>query len=139
MVTRGILDTSTVVDLPAVNVEDLPDEPLITTITLAELTIGPLVARTVQQRATRQGVLQQAEATFEPIPFDAQAARAFGRVAASLRASGRKPQARSFDALIAAVAISRGLPLHTANPDDFSSIDDLTVVPVRRGGMPPAS
>lgn len=77
-------------------------------------------------------MLQQAEATFEPLPFDAQAARAFGQVAAALRASGRKPQARSFDALIAAVAITRGLPIHTANPDDFCAIDALTVVPVRR-------
>ncbi|MBP9919733.1 MAG: type II toxin-antitoxin system VapC family toxin, partial [Dermatophilaceae bacterium] len=93
--TRGILDTSTIVDLPRVNADDLPDEPLITTITLAELTIGPLVARTDHQRAARQSVLQQAEATFEPLPFDAQAARAFGRVAAALRSSGRKPQARS--------------------------------------------
>lgn len=138
MVTRGILDTSTVVDLSRVDVDDLPDEPLITTITLAELTIGPLVARTDQQRAARQGVLQQAEVSFDPIPFDAQAARAFGHVAAALRASGRKPQARSFDALIAAVAISHGLPIHTANPGDFSSIDDLKVVPVRRVDAPDA-
>ena len=130
--TRGILDTSTIVDLPRVNADDLPDEPLITTITLAELTIGPLVARTDHQRAARQSVLQQAEATFEPLPFDAQAARAFGRVAAALRSSGRKPQARSLDALIAAIAISHGIPIHTANPDDFASIDELTVVPVRR-------
>ena len=50
----------------------------------------------------------------------------------------RQPQARSFDALIAAVAISHGLPIHTANPGDFSSIDDLTVVPVRRVDAPDA-
>ena len=91
---RGILDTSTVImlgrlDDPAL----LPDEPLITAITLVELTMGPLVATTDQTRAARQAHLQQAESDFDALPFDASAARAFGRVAASLRQSGRKSAA----------------------------------------------
>lgn len=128
---RGVLDTSTVIMLtritdPAV----LPAEPLITTVTLAELTVGPLVATTDKERAARQAHVQQAEADFEPLPFDTSAARAFGQVAASLRQAGRKPSARAYDAMIAATAISRGLPVFTCNPADFTGIDGLTVIAV---------
>lgn len=128
---RGILDTSTVIllsrlDDPAV----LADEPLITAITLAELSVGPLVATSDQERAARQAHLQQAESDFDAVPFDASAARAFGRLAASLRQSGRKPAARSYDAMIAATALAHALPVYTCNPDDFSGIDGLEVVAV---------
>lgn len=108
----------------------LPDVPLISTITLAELSVGPLVAASEQEREKRQAVLQQAEADFEPLPFDAAAARAFGQVAASLRRSGRKPQARAYDAMIAAVALSQGLPVYTGNPGDFEGIERLDVIAV---------
>ena len=93
---RGVLDTSTVVLLGELVVTDLPDEPLITAVTLAELSVGPLVASEDQERAARQARLQEAEADFEPLPFDAQAARSFGGVAASLRRAGRKVQAARF-------------------------------------------
>ena len=128
---RGILDTSAVIDLGQLDPAALPHEPLITAITLAELSVGPLLASTEQQRAARLAHLQQAEADFEPLPFDAPAARAFGRVASELRASGRKPAARAYDALIAATALAHGLPLYTANPDDFAGISDLDVRVVR--------
>ncbi|WP_433294902.1 type II toxin-antitoxin system VapC family toxin [Pseudonocardia sp. CA-142604] len=125
------MDTSTVIALPLLRSErGLPEEPLISTITLAELSVGPLVAATDDERAARQSVLQQAEADFEPLPFDARAARVFGRVASSLRSAGRKPQARAYDALIAAVAIANDLPVHTCNPADFVGITGLDVVPV---------
>ncbi len=128
---RGILDTSTVImlgrlDDPAA----LPDEPLITAITLAELTVGPLVATTDQERAARQAHLQQAESDFDALPFDASAARAFSRVAASVRQSGRNTTARSYDAIIAATALAHALPVYTCNPCDFSGIDGLEVVAV---------
>jgi predicted nucleic acid-binding protein len=127
----GLLDTSTVINLPRLtDATALPDVPLISTITLAELSVGPLVAASEQERAKRQAVLQQAEADFEPLPFDAAAARAFGQVAASLRRSGRKPQARAYDAMIAAVALSQGLPVHTSNPGDFEGIEGLDVIAV---------
>lgn len=133
--TMGLLDTSTVINLPRIrDPAALPDVPLISTITLAELSVGPLVATSEQERTNRQAVLQQAEADFDPLPFDAAAARAFGRVAASLRRAGRKPQARSYDAMIAAVALARGLPLHTSNPVDFAGIDGIEVVPVTLPG-----
>ena len=128
---RGVLDTSTVIllgrlDDPAL----LPDEPLITAITLAELTVGPLVATSDDDRAARQAHLQQAESDFDALPFDAVAARVFGRVAASLRQSARKTVVRSYDAMIAATALAHALPVYTCNPDDFSGIDGLEVVAV---------
>jgi predicted nucleic acid-binding protein len=128
---QGLLDTSTVILLtrftdPSV----LPAEPLISAITLAELSVGPLVAHSDEERAARQAHLQQAEADFDPVPFDTQAARAFGQVAAALRRSGRKASARAYDAMIAAVALANRLPLYTCNPDDFVGIAGLDLVPV---------
>lgn len=128
---RGMLDTSTVILLGRLtNADELPDESTITAVTLAELSVGPHVARTEADRSVRQQHLQQAEADFEVLPFDAESARAFGGVAASLRASGRKPAARAYDALIAATAIANGLPLYTCNPDDFVGIAQLDLRPV---------
>jgi tRNA(fMet)-specific endonuclease VapC len=128
---RGILDTSTVVLLQRLaEVSALPAEPLITAVTLAELAVGPLVAVDDGERARRQAHLQQAEADFVPLPFDASAARAFGGVAASLRRAGRKAAARTYDAMIAAIALANDLPVYTCNPDDFSGIDGLEVISV---------
>lgn len=99
-------------------------------MTLGELAVGPLVTSDEGERARRQAQLQQAEADFAPLPFDAEAARAFGQVAASLRRSGRKAAARAYDAMIAAIALANDLPVYTCNPDDFSGIDGLKVVVV---------
>lgn len=123
----GVLDTSVVIDLADTDPADLPREPVITAITLAELSAGPLTAHSDSERAGRQAHLQQAEADFDPLPFDAAAARAFGAVAAQLRGAGRKRAARAYDALIAATAISQSLPVYTKNPDDFQGIENLTV------------
>lgn len=126
----GLLDTNTVILLPRLmDATVLPAEPLVSTVTLAELSVGPLVT-SGRERESRQAVLQQVEADFDPLPFDAPAARAFGRVAASLRRAGRKPAARAYDAMIAAIAIANAVPLFTCNPDDFAGIDDLEIVPV---------
>ena len=130
---RGLLETNTLIRLPLLqDASVLPAEPLISPITLAELSVGPLVARTESDRAARQAHLQQAEADVDPLPFDAAAARAFGQVAASLRRAGRKPAARSYDAMIAAVAVVNDLPLYTCNPDDFAAIEQLDVIEVLR-------
>jgi tRNA(fMet)-specific endonuclease VapC len=127
----GLLDTSTVILLARLgNAEQLPLEPLISSITLAELSVGPLVATSNAERAARQAHLQQAEADFEPIPFDSRAARAFGTVSADLRAAVRKTKARAYDALIAAIAIANELPLFTVNPSDFQGISALDLVPI---------
>ena len=128
---QGILDTSTLILLGRIETADaLPSEPLITSITLAELSVGPLVARSDDEQAARQAHLQQAEADFDPLPFDAAAARSFGQVAASLRRADRKPAARAYDAMIAAVCIANELPIHTCNADDFTAVDGLVVIDV---------
>lgn len=130
---QGILDTNTLILIDRVaDTTTLPSEPVITAATLAELSVGPLVASDARERAVRQAHLQQAEANFDPLPFDAAAARSFGQVAASLRRAGRKPAARAYDAMIAAIALAHGLPVHTCNPDDFAGIEGLTVVAVQR-------
>jgi tRNA(fMet)-specific endonuclease VapC len=128
---RGVLDTSTLILLGRLeDASALPAEPLITAVTLAELSVGPLVARSEQERAARQAQLQQTEADFDPLPFDAPAARAFGRVSASLRGAGRKTAARAYDAMIAATAVANDLPLYTCNPTDFVGMDGLSVLTV---------
>jgi predicted nucleic acid-binding protein len=126
---RGLLDTSTVILLPRLaDPGALPELPMISAVTLAELSVGPLIATSEEDRALRLAELQQAEADFDPLPFDADAARAFGQVAASLRRSGRKASARSYDAMIAATALVHDLPLYTCNPTDFAGIEGLSVV-----------
>ncbi|MEI2638729.1 MAG: type II toxin-antitoxin system VapC family toxin [Microthrixaceae bacterium] len=130
IIQTGILDTSALLLLGRLDPDLLPEEPLITAVTLAELSVGPLVASSESERAARQAHLQAAEADFDPLPFDAAAARSFGLVAASLRRAGRKPAARAYDAMIAATAVANGLPVYTCNPRDFSGIDSLDVIAV---------
>ena len=130
---RGLLDTSTVILLGRMaDSSMLPDEPVISAITLAELSVGPLITDDADERAARQAHLQLAESDFDPLPFDAAAARAFGRIAADLRQAGRKPAARAYDALIAATAISTNLPVFTCNPSDFENIRDLDLRAIPR-------
>jgi len=137
---RGVLDTSTLILLPRLaDATVLPDEPLITAITLAELSVGPLVATSDDERAVRQSQVQQAEADFDPLPFDGAAARTFGRVAVSLRNRGRQVKPRAYDAMIAATALAQDLPVYTCNPSDFAGIDGLTVVEVPIAGRPASS
>ncbi|MDR2216376.1 MAG: PIN domain-containing protein [Nevskiaceae bacterium] len=126
---QGVLDTSAVLRLGELTPDDLPDEAIITAITLAELSVGPLVATTDAERAARLAQVQRAEADFgDPLAFDAEAARAFAQVAADIRRAGRKPQARAFDALIAAIAKAAKLPLYTFNANDFAGVSGLEVV-----------
>jgi tRNA(fMet)-specific endonuclease VapC len=131
---RGLLDTSAVIALPRLrDPAALPEAAFISTITLAELSVGPLVTDDERERAVRLAHVQQAEADFDPLPFDAAAARAFAGVASSLRRSGRTTRGRAFDALITAVARVNDLPLYTANPRDFEGIEGLEVVALPAG------
>ena len=104
----------------------LPEELAISAVTLAELAAGPHATSDQAERARRQDRLQRAEATFEPLPLDATAARAFGRVYAAVAATGRKARRRrALDLLIAATALAADLPIYTRNPDDFKELADL--------------
>ena len=122
---RGLLDTSVVIDLGEIEPERLPREAAVTALTLAELAAGPHATDDAAERARRQERLQRAEAAFDPLPFDDQAARAYGRIYAATRASARKPRgARAIDLLIAAVALANDLPLFTRNAADFQHLGD---------------
>ncbi len=126
---RGLLDTSVIIALDRIDPGDLPLEGAIAAITLAELVAGPLATDDPLERARRQDRLQRTEATLEPLPFDVWAARAYGRVYASVLAAGRKARdRRAVDLLIAATAIGAELPLYTLNPADFADLDGLDVV-----------
>jgi predicted nucleic acid-binding protein len=126
---KGVLDTSAVLRLHELEPDDLPLDAAITTITLAELSVGPLLAQDDDVRAARLSQVQRAETNFgAPIPFDVEAARAFAQVAADIRRSGRKPAARAFDALIAATAKAAGLPLYTFNAADLRGVTGLDIV-----------
>ena len=143
---QGMLDTNILILRKSINPAELPDEMAISTVTLAELSAGPHEVRSNDEqsayderaeRARRMSVLQRAEADFDPIPFDTEAARIYGQVAAAAIAIGRKPRARVADLMIASTAIAEGLALFTTNPDDFRGLDHLlTVVPVTRPPVP---
>ena len=129
---RGLLDTSVVIDLEHIPANSLPVEVSISAITLAELAAGPHATDDPAERSRRQDRLQRAEAVFDPLPFGADAARAYGRVFSAVVNAGRKPRgARAVDLLIAATAVAESLPLCTRNPGDFRALDNLIeVIPV---------
>jgi predicted nucleic acid-binding protein len=141
-VRSGLLDTNIMILRNWIAADELPDEMAISSVTLAELSAGPHEVRPddeqsvyfeAAERARRMDVLQRAEHEFDPIPFDAEAARAYGRVTAAVLAVGRKPRRRIADLMIAATAIAVDLPLYTTNPDDFAGLERLlAVVPVTR-------
>ncbi len=126
---RGIVDTSVVIDLDRLDPGGLPIELAISAVTLAELAAGPHATSDRAEQARRQDALQRTEATFDPLPFDAASARAYGRVYAAVSAGGRKARGRrSLDLLIAATALAADLPLYTRNPNDFRELSGLVAV-----------
>lgn len=146
---RGMLDTNIMILRQWIDPGELPEEMAISAITLAELSAGPHQVRSNAEqdaynehaeRARRLEILQRAESEFDPVPFEAEAARIYGRVAAAVVASGRSPRRRIADLLIAATAIAEQLPLFTTNPDDFLGLDTiLDIVPVTRPSVPPTA
>ena len=123
---RGLLDTSVIIDLASLDVDALLIEAAISSITLAELAAGPHATDDPAERARRQDRVQRTEAQFDPIPFDVNAARAFGRIYAAVAAAGRKARGpRAVDLMIAAVALAQDLPLYTRNPKDLGGLKGL--------------
>lgn len=126
---RGIVDTSVVIDLDALDPDRLPAALAISAVTLAELACGPHAGEDKAEQARRQDRLQRTEATFDPLPFDAACARAYGRVYAAIAVTGRKARgARALDLLIAATAVANELPLYTGNATDFNGLEGLLEV-----------
>jgi predicted nucleic acid-binding protein len=123
---RGLIDTSVVIGYEKVNVRRLPDEMAISTLTLAELSAGPLAAEDDLERARRQERLQRLESGVDSLPFTAGCARAYGHVYAADMASGRKPRGpRAVDLMIAATALAHELPLYTLNAEDLRGLEQL--------------
>ena len=126
---RGLVDTSVVIDLEQLDARQLPVELAVSAITMAELAAGPHATDDAVERARRQDRLQRSEAAFDPLPFDGEAARAYGRIYAAEKARGRKARgARALDLLIAATACAENLPIYTRNPEDFEGLRDLVQV-----------
>ncbi|MEA2370385.1 MAG: hypothetical protein QOH12_779 [Solirubrobacteraceae bacterium] len=95
-------------------------------MTLAELTIGVLVADD-ERRAARVATLSSVESTWEPLPVDAEVARAFSHIVADLKSRGRRVPL--LDALIAATAVVEQIPLVTQDRD-YEAIAGLEVLRV---------
>ena len=127
-VLRGLLDTSVVIDHDVIDGALLPDETAISAVTLAELAAGPHATSDEAERARRQDRLHWTAAHWDPLPFDAEAARAYGRMYAALRARGRSGRRRIADLMIAATALANGLPLYTRNAADFSGLEPLVII-----------
>ena len=126
--TRGLLDTSVVIDHDVIDSARLPDESAISAVTLAELAAGPHATEDKDERARRQDRMQWATATWDPLPFDAESARMYGRMFAAARAAGHSSRARLADLLIASTAAASGLPLYTRNPCDFDALKRILKV-----------
>ena len=123
----GLLDTSVFVARESGRpLASLPDEGRVSVITLAELRIGVLVAEDASIRAQRLATLSEVEA-LEPLPVDDAAARAFAEIVADARRRGRRP--KILDALIAATARSRTMPVYTqdAHFEEMVGVDVVRV------------
>lgn len=118
---RVLLDTSVLI--AAESPGEL--EGAISAASLAELHFGVLVAAEDDERARRSQRLGVVEATFDPLPVDAQIAREWGRLAAAVVSRGGKPRRRALDLVIAATANVHAVPLVTLNPKDFALVADL--------------
>lgn len=136
--TRGLLDTNIMILRHSIESDELPDEMAISAVTLAELSAGVHLIRgdnaeAIEERARRAELLQRVENEFDPIPFETESARIFGRISAAVQARGRTPRRRVADLMIASIAAAAHLPLYTTNPTDFDGLDAIIrVVPVRR-------
>ncbi len=101
-------------------------ETEISVITLAELTVGVLMASDAN-RANRLATLSAVESTWDPLPVDPEVARAFARIVAELRT--RRRRVPVLDALVAATAVVEGIPIVTQD-HDYEAIPGIKIIPV---------
>ena len=104
------------------------DEPVyLSPVTLAELHYGAEMAADESIRQKRLAALQRLQR--KPLqPIDGQTGEIFGRLAASLRRSGRGHRQRVQDLWIASQAIQWSYRLLTRNGADFQDIPGLDLV-----------
>ena len=126
---RALLDTSFFVATesgrPLGEMERVT-ETEVSVVTLAELTVGVLVADD-DDRSARVATLSAVESTWDPLPIDAEVARQFARIVAALRAGGRRIPI--LDALVAATAIVEQIPVVTQD-NDYGAIPGVEVIRV---------
>src|SRR3989442_957242 len=125
---EALLDTSVLLGPEPSAGTRLPDDAAISVVTLAELWLGALVADALGERAARLALLSEVQRRFEAIPVDGAVARGYGELLAAARRRGARP--RPFDALIAATAMVRGIPIYTRDRD-FMRIPGVKVTLVR--------
>lgn len=126
---RGLLDTCVVIQLSRLAEEGkLPAESAISALTLAELAQGVAMAKDPTEVMARSQRLSDMENRFDPIPFDAEAARRYGTLVAMTISADRDPRPRRIDLMIAAVAAANDLPLFTVNFKDFSHLEGAVAV-----------
>ncbi|MFT4228685.1 MAG: type II toxin-antitoxin system VapC family toxin [Microbacterium sp.] len=125
---KGVLDTNILIHWSGLDARTLPVDGAITAVTLAELAAAVHADITAEARAGRVDTLQRAESGFDPLPFDAAAARVYGRIAAAVRSIGRSPRSRVADQMIAAIAASQDLPLFTTNARDYQGLDGIVTI-----------
>lgn len=121
----GLLDTSVLIDHDLIDKSRLPEESAVSAISLAELAAGPHATADQDERAKRQDRLQWAATTWDALPFDSHSARAYGRVFAAAKKSGRSSRSRLADLLIASTAAANDLPIYTRNPHDFLGLEGV--------------
>lgn len=124
---RSVLDTSIVI---ASDVAALDGDLAISSVTLAELHFGVLVAKRQQTRAERLRRLLLLQRTFDALPVDDKVVASYGQLAAAVVEANRQPRARSLDLLIAATAHAHSARLYTRNPEDFRGIEGLVDIVV---------
>jgi len=127
---RFLLDTSVLIE------GQIPQkaETGISTVSIAELHFGLLVAGDEEARAQRATRLGLVEARFpDPLPVDDRVAREWGRLQAAVAARGANPRTRAADLAIAATATVHGAALLTHNIKDFEAIAGLVEI-VPAGG-----
>jgi hypothetical protein len=126
---RALLDTSFFVAAesgrPLGEMEGVT-ETEVSVVTLAELTVGVLVANDAD-RAIRVATLSAVESTWDPLPIDAEVARQFAHIVAALRTGGRRVPV--LDALVAATAVVEQVPVVTQDRD-YDAIPGLDVIRV---------
>lgn len=119
---RVILDTSVLI---AHHVAPISGWLAISTITLAELNFGVLVAKSAEVRAERLRRLSLLQQRFDALPVDEAVSVSYGRLAAAVVDAGRQPRRRVMDLLIAATAHAHEARLLTRNGAGYTGLEDL--------------
>ncbi|MDQ2700334.1 MAG: PIN domain-containing protein [Actinomycetota bacterium] len=124
--TRAVADTSVfVAQETGRTLGPLPERIGVSVITVAELELGVLRAKTPDVRAKRLGTLSRVRATFPLLPVDPEVASCFARLATSELNANRR--LRRHDTWIAATALRHNACVLTQDAD-FSSFDEITTV-----------